>query len=44
VLLNVIFLVVSFFLLIVFVIVGVAFLTLLERKVLGYIHVRNHGF
>jgi NADH-ubiquinone oxidoreductase chain 1 len=38
---NVSFPVVSFFLLIIFVIVGVAFLTLLERKVLGYIHVRR---
>jgi NADH-ubiquinone oxidoreductase chain 1 len=40
-LLNVVFLVVSFFLLIIFVIVGVAFLTLLEQRVLGYIHVRR---
>jgi NADH-ubiquinone oxidoreductase chain 1 len=39
--LNVIFLIVSFLLLIIFVIVGVAFLTLLERKVLGCIHVRK---
>lgn len=30
-----------FILLIIFVIVGVAFLTLLERKVLGYIHIRK---
>nr|URH16488.1 NADH dehydrogenase subunit 1 [Kalotermes flavicollis] len=35
------FLIVSFLLLIIFVMVGVAFLTLLERKVLGYIHVRK---
>jgi len=30
-----------FLLLIIFVMVGVAFLTLLERKVLGYIHTRE---
>lgn len=30
-----------FILLVIFVIVGVAFLTLLERKVLGYIHIRK---
>nr|URX54408.1 NADH dehydrogenase subunit 1 [Cryptotermes havilandi] len=35
------FLVVIFFLLVVFVLVGVAFLTLLERKVLGYVHIRS---
>nr|AIY62087.1 NADH dehydrogenase subunit 1 [Parrhinotermes browni] len=35
------FFVVFFVLLIVFVIVGVAFLTLLERSVLGYIHIRK---
>jgi len=33
------FLVVVFLLLMIFVIVGVAFLTLLERKVLGYVHI-----
>nr|URX52850.1 NADH dehydrogenase subunit 1 [Cryptotermes havilandi]URX52889.1 NADH dehydrogenase subunit 1 [Cryptotermes havilandi] len=35
------FLVVIFFLLVVFVLVGVTFLTLLERKVLGYVHIRS---
>ena len=32
---------VIFLLLIIFVMVGVAFLTLLERRVLGYIHIRK---
>nr|AQP26683.1 NADH dehydrogenase subunit 1 [Microtermes sp. RDCT089]AQP28336.1 NADH dehydrogenase subunit 1 [Microtermes sp. RDCT048]AQP30087.1 NADH dehydrogenase subunit 1 [Microtermes sp. RDCT148] len=35
------FLVVVYLLLVIFVMVGVAFLTLMERKVLGYIHVRS---
>nr|YP_006503895.1 NADH dehydrogenase subunit 1 [Mastotermes darwiniensis]AFM92395.1 NADH dehydrogenase subunit 1 [Mastotermes darwiniensis] len=35
------FLVVMFLILLLFVLVGVAFLTLLERKVLGYIHIRK---
>nr|URH16955.1 NADH dehydrogenase subunit 1 [Mimeutermes sorex] len=35
------FLVVVFFLLMIFVMVGVAFLTLLERSVLGYVHIRK---
>ena len=35
------FVIVVFLLLIIFVIVGVAFLTLLERRVLGYIHIRR---
>jgi NADH-ubiquinone oxidoreductase chain 1 len=39
--LDLFFLVVFFLLLIVFVIVGVAFLTLLECKVLGYVHIRK---
>nr|QXT43958.1 NADH dehydrogenase subunit 1 [Acholotermes chirotus]QXT44426.1 NADH dehydrogenase subunit 1 [Acholotermes sp. CMRT125]QXT44439.1 NADH dehydrogenase subunit 1 [Acholotermes sp. CMRT134] len=38
---NFLFLGVVFFLLMLFVMVGVAFLTLLERKVLGYIHIRK---
>lgn len=37
----VLFSVVVFLLLVVFVLVGVAFLTLLERRVLGYIHIRK---
>ncbi|MXE89526.1 NADH-quinone oxidoreductase subunit H [Escherichia coli] len=39
--LGLVFVFVAFLLLVVFVLVGVAFLTLLERKVLGYIHVRR---
>nr|AIY61684.1 NADH dehydrogenase subunit 1 [Serritermes serrifer] len=35
------FVIIVFFLLIVFVMVGVAFLTLLERSVLGYVHIRK---
>jgi len=35
------FFLVNFFLLMIFVLVGVAFLTLLERKVMGYIHIRK---
>ena len=35
------FIAVVFLFLIIFVIVGVAFLTLLERKVLGYVHIRK---
>jgi len=35
------FIVVVFLLLIIFIMVGVTFLTLLERKVLGYIHIRK---
>jgi NADH-ubiquinone oxidoreductase chain 1 len=34
-------LLVNFFILIIFLLVGVAFLTLLERKVLGYIQIRK---
>jgi NADH-ubiquinone oxidoreductase chain 1 len=40
-LLDFVFLAVVFVLLIVFVLVGVAFLTLLERRVLGYVHIRK---
>lgn len=39
--LELILLIVIYIILIIFVIVGVAFLTLMERKVLGYIHVRK---
>nr|YP_009250661.1 NADH dehydrogenase subunit 1 [Heterotermes cf. occiduus 3.15.2AUS]AMX22990.1 NADH dehydrogenase subunit 1 [Heterotermes cf. occiduus 3.15.2AUS] len=39
--LSFLFFVVVFLLLVIFVLVGVAFLTLLERSVLGYIHVRS---
>nr|AIY61723.1 NADH dehydrogenase subunit 1 [Ancistrotermes pakistanicus] len=39
--LSLFFLVVVYLLLVIFVMVGVAFLTLMERKVLGYIHVRS---
>jgi NADH-ubiquinone oxidoreductase chain 1 len=35
------FLVVVFLLLMILVMVGVAFLTLLERRVLGYVHIRK---
>jgi NADH-ubiquinone oxidoreductase chain 1 len=35
------FVVVTFLLLVIFVMVGVAFLTMLERRVLGYIHIRR---
>jgi len=35
------FFLVIFFVVVSFVMVGVAFLTLLERKVLGYIHIRK---
>jgi NADH-ubiquinone oxidoreductase chain 1 len=35
------FLIVVFLLLMIFVMVGIAFLTLLERKVLGYVHIRK---
>nr|YP_010826787.1 NADH dehydrogenase subunit 1 [Porotermes planiceps]UYX57304.1 NADH dehydrogenase subunit 1 [Porotermes planiceps]WHM51965.1 NADH dehydrogenase subunit 1 [Porotermes planiceps] len=39
--LSILFLVVVFLILIISVMVGVAFLTLMERKVLGYIHIRS---
>nr|WNH36630.1 NADH dehydrogenase subunit 1 [Nasutitermes canaliculatus] len=39
--LDLFFLVVVFLLLMIFVMVGVAFLTLLERSVLGYVHIRS---
>ena len=39
--LNFFFIVIVFLLLMIFVMVGVAFLTLLERRVLGYIHIRK---
>nr|AIY61892.1 NADH dehydrogenase subunit 1 [Acanthotermes acanthothorax] len=39
--LGLVFFVVIFLLLIIFVMVGVAFLTLLERSVLGYVHIRK---
>nr|WMY24077.1 NADH dehydrogenase subunit 1 [Psammotermes voeltzkowi]WMY24116.1 NADH dehydrogenase subunit 1 [Psammotermes voeltzkowi] len=38
---SVLFIVVAFLLLVVFVLVGVAFLTLLERSILGYVHIRS---
>jgi NADH-ubiquinone oxidoreductase chain 1 len=38
---GLVFVFVAFLLLVVFVLVGVAFLTLLERRVLGYIHIRK---
>nr|URX52662.1 NADH dehydrogenase subunit 1 [Kalotermes hilli] len=38
---EVIFLLVVYLLLVIFVLVGVAFLTLLERSVLGYVHIRK---
>jgi len=39
--LDLFFLVIIFLLLMIFVMVGVAFLTLLERRVLGYVHIRK---
>nr|UQJ75195.1 NADH dehydrogenase subunit 1 [Epicalotermes aethiopicus] len=38
---NLVFFLVVFLLLVVFVLVGVAFMVLLERKVLGYVHIRS---
>jgi NADH-ubiquinone oxidoreductase chain 1 len=39
--LDILFIVVIFLLLMILVMVGVAFLTLLERRVLGYVHIRK---
>jgi NADH:ubiquinone oxidoreductase subunit H len=39
--LGLVFVFVAFLLFVVFVLFGVAFLTLLERRVLGYIHIRK---